>query len=207
MHYGLLVKIRADSSKDAMAEARDQVEDSTGDGKPFDYMSDDVSSITPTVLSTSGHKTYKELEKDWKSKTDANMKGHKAAIKDLIFRELAERYLSGKDALIYVNYKNQYGNVDESIKEIVEKACKSKTVKPKLPTGLDELAGVIAEMIRPETEHLSMLAYHLKQLDKLCDCKNYPNEHRMALYCYDCHFADLGGEGKKAYYFLFDRHA
>ena len=206
MHYTLLVKIKADSSDEALADAKSQVEESCGDGQPFDYMSDDVTPVTKEILKEQGVTSLKELEKKWKDTLDENIADHKGAIKDGVFLELCKRYLSGKDALTYLNYKDHYGNVDEQVKKLIEQASKTKVAKPKLPTSLDELAGIIMDLIRPADSHLAMGAYHLKQLDKLYDCKNYPDETSNTLYCYDCCFANLGGKGKP-FYFFFDRHA
>jgi hypothetical protein len=207
MHYAILVKIRADSSDEALAEAKDQVEQSCGDGCPFDYMSDEITPVTKEALKEQGVTNFKELERKWKDLLDDYIAEHKGGVKDEVFLELCKRYLSGKDALTYLNYKDHYGNVDDKVQDLIEAAAKTKTTKPKLPVGLDELAGIVADLIRPPDAHLAMGAYHLKQLDKLYDCKTYPDETSNTLYCYDCHFANLGGTGKRAYYFLFDRHA
>jgi len=205
MHYPILVKIRADSSDDALSEAKDQVEQSCGDGRPFDYMSDDVTLVTKEVLKKQGVTSFKELEKKWKEKLDENIKDHKGGVKDEVFLELCKRFLSGKDALTYLNYKDRFGNVDDKIQAIIEQAAKTKVAKPKLPTALDELAEIIVDLVRP-SDNFYMGMYHLKSLDKLIDCKTYPDEPSNTLYCYDCPFANLGGKGK-AFYFLFDRHA
>src|SRR5271157_5410731 len=207
MHYKLLVKIRANSAEDALSEARSQVEDSTGEGKPFDYMSDEVVAVTPKVLKEFKAKTAEELGKRWKGFTDRNIKEQKACLKDTIFIELARRYLSREDAPSYAGYKNHYGNADEGVEKIVKQVQTAKRSKPKLPTRLDDLAGAIVELLRPSAQPFPMGPYYLKHLDKLYDCKRYPNETSYTLYCYDCHFANLGGTGKRAYYFFFDRHS
>jgi hypothetical protein len=205
MHYTILVKIRADSQDEALAVAKDMVEQSCGDGQPFDYMSEDYTTVTKKVLKEQGVTSFKELEKTWKDTIDENIARHKGCLKDIIFLELCKRYLCGKDALTYLNYKDHYGNIDDEVQKIVEQAAKTKVTKPKLPTSLDELAGIVTDLVCPINAQVNGM-YHLEQLDELYSCKKYPDETANTLYCYDCHYADLGGKGK-AFYFFFDRHA
>lgn len=206
MHYTLLVKIRADNAEDALSEAKDQVEQSCGDGRPFDYMSGDIVPVTKKTLKEQGVTNFKALEKKWHDDSlDETINRHKASLKEIFFHELAKRYLCGKEALTYLNYKDQYGNIDKYIQETIEKISKTKVAKPNPPTSLDELAEMIVDMIH-HSSFFHMGFYHVESLDKLISCKTFPTEPSITLNCYDCHFADLGGKGK-AYYFFFDRHA
>jgi hypothetical protein len=205
MHVDILIKIKADSEDEALSDATNQVEESCGDGKPFDYVSGEPLVVTKAVLKRDGVMDYATLEKNWKKHTNLNLARHKASLKDIFLLELAKRHLSGKEALLYTGRKDQYGNDFESLTEVVEASCKTKESKPEVPKDLDELAEEIVDILSPANVH-SMFGYHLKYIEKLQTIKLYPEKPSNTLYCADNNYANLGGKGKHTYYIIFDRH-
>jgi hypothetical protein len=206
MHHHILVKIKGDYQDSALSEAKSELEssvDAEHNTVGWDFVSDDIEIIDEAWLKKEGFKSFKALEKRHLSFADDSIKEHKDALYDLLFLELAKRHVSGKDALTYVNYTNRFGNVDEDIKKIVESACKTKTTAKPFPTGLEDIAKELVDILDPK-EH-DMIGYHIHALEKIYDCKKYPEPYNT-LQCTDYNFADLKGEGEHTYYFIFDRH-
>lgn len=218
MHHKILVKIKADNIDEARDEAKSYLEnsiDASENTVGWDYLNDDIITVTEEDLKQHGVKTFKALEKAWLKSTSANYRDHLKSLKDIFFTELVKRHLSGTKVKTYVGYKDRYGFVvsSDSLKkkdtshdpvgDALRHAARKKIVKP-LPIRLDTLAEEMVDIVNPKTD--MMIEYHIRQLDKLDTCKRYPKETHTTLQCSDNHFADLNGEGTETYYFIFDRH-
>jgi len=213
MHHFILVKIKADNRQDAFDEAKSQLETSIDSGTNtagWDYLADDHAVVDKKYMIEHKHESFKELEKEWLSNTKVNIREHKGALKDIVFEGLVLRHLDASGvhpgsarAHRYLKYKDRFGRISPDIKAQVTKALKNERSKPRVPERLDMLAKEIVEFLSPQKN--SMIEYHFRQLRKLYDCIDHP-EPCNTLQCSDHHFADLGGDGKRTYYFIFDRH-
>ena len=134
-----------------------------------------------------------------------NYRHHKAALKDIFFNILIRKHAYGKKALSYLRYRNEYGDLEPKTKKLVLEATKADR-KSRFPsTRLEDIAEAVSELLDPSLD--SMTGFHVRHLQELRDCMDFPTETSYTLQCLDNHFADLGGKGRQTYYFIFDRHS
>jgi len=214
VHEHLLVKIKADNADNATSEVREIMNssiDSSENEDGWDYIGG-INQVTQKNLSTfsTTAKSLSELVKEFKQCIYQYKARHENSLKDLFFINMAEEYMPSEDVPLYLNKKNQYGDkIDTYIEKLGKRVSLNSILEKKLKSPDKKPSKTFSEYIDGFVDSLfsdSMIPYHIRQLEKIKRCIEYPKETHITLQCTDNHFADLGGTGKYTYYFWTDRH-
>lgn len=204
MHTKILVKVKADSSEEAIEYVREELEQTIKTGV-FDYVGD-MKVITEKDLVYIN--SFEDLEKEWGEKAREQEKRNiLGELYDNIRLLLAPKHLSSKEALLFINSKNAYGVPDKELNNLIEKQLKEDT-EGSLPKNYDELLDTIMNVFKHLIENDSYLINYLQDLVKLRDCTQYNDDKYLLLNTVDNHYADLTSHttGSSVYYILADRH-
>ena len=217
MHYNCILKVKADDEGEALNVAQDWIESSINSENNkcgWDYAGD-CRVITPDILNSDykvtscGYKVtnYEGLDIAAQRDRESTMLELQERINMFVVQYLTPTYLPLNEAPLFLN--------DDNVKEMVTKILKKKNHTPKpLPKDFTSLVKFMTNTITCLSRSKGMFNYYVKQIDRLQDCMNYPEDPNITLQCTDNYFADLtketnfgkASEGEKIYYVETDRH-
>jgi hypothetical protein len=192
MHVRCILKLNANNKEEALQVAQSYIESSIEPEENtcgWDYAGECEILIPCEDLEEHYNKLRKQRIKEISERIRSYLIGY------LI------KYLPLKEAPLLLD--------DYDIKEDAERVLKDKNYKSKpLPDNFIDLIGLLTEVVTELSQNEHIFQYYIKQINKIQDCINNPQDPKVCLQCTDNHFADLTKEtsGEKVFYVNTDRH-
>jgi len=193
MHVRCILKLNADNKEKALQVAQSYIESSIESATNtcgWDYAEECKLILIPC----------EDLEEHYNELRKQRIKEISNNIRSYLMGYLI-KYLPLKEAPLLVD--------DYDINEDVERILKDENYKSiPLPDNFLDLIELMTKVVTELSQNEHIFQYHIKQINKIQDCINNPQDPKVCLQCTDNHFADLtkGTIGEKVFYVNTDRH-
>jgi len=203
MHQNILIKVRADSLKEAREAVRSALDESCNGDYGWDYV-DEIEHLTENWLKEKRYKSWKSLEEAFKKMTCVSLRQKSERIAEILTVPLAEKFMTQADALLNTNTS------DSRLKNLIEDILKTGR-DVSLPKPFNELFTSVTKVVIDTAKLTGMFGYYINCIKELDAVLKYPEED-LAITTIDSYYAELNLEsgGKdanwKVYYFIGSRH-
>jgi hypothetical protein len=204
MHIYTLVKIAADDESDARNRVQDALEETIGEGMPFDYVSD-CTVLTEESLPQYSSSSFEALEERYIAFNKSAEEKCKESIKTSVATIIYKVILPLSDAPLLVN------ETRKEVQEAAQEVLKSGVGKD-IPNTLVELVDLISDATIRSCEGWSGdLSYALRSYDRLWESSQGTTLGEVAM-SKNIHFIDNTKfepleEGQEIFYVITDRHS
>ena len=204
MHVHTILKVYADSEKEAISNADGLVEDSIENDNSvgWDYCGDS-SLITKDMLKGMGYKSFKDLEKGLSENRKNLVKSLYESAKVEVTNNLID-FAPLEELPLYINDTNK------EIRAKVERRLKNCEHSKKIPDNFRDLRDFLFGHLKSFSKRgdVSMARYYLRKAQKLNECIENPYEPYITLQCIDNELVDMteSTDGKHTFYVETDRH-
>jgi hypothetical protein len=204
MHHWILVKIKDNNVDDAENILKDHLEESVGNGKPYDYVGDLYNITTEnkegkSLLKENNCTTLEQLEQTYINKYKLRLDSHIKELNDNFIKDHYKKHMTKEQAPLFIN--------NEDLEETAKKILKAKKDrKPySIPTSPEKMIKDIVSLIFKEVGWYNNIISTINNLSILS--KNLSNLW-MGFDCHDAIYVDMTShtKGENTYFFYCDRH-